>query len=852
VVLTTKQLSKKILAIALSIATMVAFMPMFGSFAYAANETYTLESPKTIPDQVWNNDQLPDLNSVDELAEITVKTSDNATLTLKRGTDFTVVAKTGEVTNSAEAEFTGAGAYNDVTIDASAFSFKIVDPEATHNYSATIDESQFVYTGSALTKETVKAATKVLDNGNTAVTDFTVDLVGSAVNAGETAKATVKVGTETVLEKDVTISKKNLKDAVVGATIDSAGTYDGTAKEPAVSGVTFDGVAAKATDYTVSYSDNINGTTDEKKAKAVITATAACQNYTGSAEKEFAIAPFNLSGAHVVIAPDKKPAMTYNAKPQKPASVEADVYFANDVQAKKIDAANYAITFTEQTKVGSYAATLKAAEGNTNVTGSKEIADVWSITQADLKDATITFKDGITAVPAGVNAVEKFADYFKVMLGDVELAATEYTVSYSKDQHKVVGAESELKVEGVAEGNLKGSTTKAYTAASKLLAKTYTSAATTIVYNGKAQRPAAANLGELTAKDAKEDEAASLTAEQYIVTDWANNINAGTATATIEGKGDYQGNTATVEFAINKAKLPTDIAVTGIAKGAYYVGQEITGATVSSKTDASLKAAECVVTVGAIEAGYMTKVNVAPAKEGNYTEPAVSVTLDPAVEADVASLNNAEVTSEIPAGLNAYTAAQIKKFIEVKIDGKVIAPSEYTLTVLEAPAQNTVGAKFKVKLTAGTAISGSQEKELTIVQRDIADLAAYTTLPYETIAYDGKAKTPAVTIAATDDTAALEENKDFTVAYADNTDAGKAKVTISGKGNYKGTIEKEFTITKAYLAEADFKAAFDFEVASSVDKQFAVGAPKDQHAGITLKAKRAQLTRSMLTIMKSH
>ena len=104
-VLTKKQLSKKILAIAVAIATAVAFMPMFGTFAYAANETYTLDSPKTIPDQVWNDNELPDLNSVAELAEIAVKTNGGATLTLQRGTDFTVVATTGKVTTNASAKF---------------------------------------------------------------------------------------------------------------------------------------------------------------------------------------------------------------------------------------------------------------------------------------------------------------------------------------------------------------------------------------------------------------------------------------------------------------------------------------------------------------------------------------------------------------------------------------------------------------------------------------------------------------------------------------------------------------------------------------------------------------------------
>ena len=43
----------------------------------------------------------------------------------------------------------------------------------------------------------------------------------------------------------------------------------------------------------------------------------------------------------------------------------------------------------------------------------------------------------------------------------------------------------------------------------------------------------------------------------------------------------------------------------------------------------------------------------------------------------------------------------------------------------------------------------------------------------------------------------LKANADYTVAYANNTNAGTATVTINGKGNYTGTIIKTFTIAKA-------------------------------------------------------
>ena len=45
----------------------------------------------------------------------------------------------------------------------------------------------------------------------------------------------------------------------------------------------------------------------------------------------------------------------------------------------------------------------------------------------------------------------------------------------------------------------------------------------------------------------------------------------------------------------------------------------------------------------------------------------------------------------------------------------------------------------------------------------------------------------------------LKEGTDYTVKYANNTNAGKATITITGKGNYQGTLQEYFTIEKAQV-----------------------------------------------------
>ena len=63
--------------------------------------------------------------------------------------------------------------------------------------------------------------------------------------------------------------------------------------------------------------------------------------------------------------------------------------------------------------------------------------------------------------------------------------------------------------------------------------------------------------------------------------------------------------------------------------------------------------------------------------------------------------------------------------------------------------------------------------------------------------YTGLPIRPAVT--PVDDNTALTEDTDYTVSYGANTNVGKATITVTGTGNYTGTVSKEWNITPAVL-----------------------------------------------------
>ena len=88
----------------------------------------------------------------------------------------------------------------------------------------------------------------------------------------------------------------------------------------------------------------------------------------------------------------------------------------------------------------------------------------------------------------------------------------------------------------------------------------------------------------------------------------------------------------------------------------------------------------------------------------------------------------------------------------------------------------------------------SKEATLTIVAKALEE-EMFDSIPEQ--AFTGSAITPVVTGKFGE--IALVEGTDFEVAYTDNTAKGTAKVTVTGKGNYSGTVELTFTIGSSSL-----------------------------------------------------
>ncbi|MCD8181551.1 MAG: hypothetical protein LUF26_08765 [Firmicutes bacterium] len=92
----------------------------------------------------------------------------------------------------------------------------------------------------------------------------------------------------------------------------------------------------------------------------------------------------------------------------------------------------------------------------------------------------------------------------------------------------------------------------------------------------------------------------------------------------------------------------------------------------------------------------------------------------------------------------------------------------------------------------GSNVIGSMTFPFTI---DPADISTDVTISsIEDQVYKGEALTPAIT--ATYNGMTLVEGTDYTVEYSNNNAVGMGKATITGIGNYTGTVTKTFTINE--------------------------------------------------------
>ena len=157
---------------------------------------------------------------------------------------------------------------------------------------------------------------------------------------------------------------------------------------------------------------------------------------------------------------------------------------------------------------------------------------------------------------------------------------------------------------------------------------------------------------------------------------------------------------------------------------------------------------------------------------------------------------SARVTSQASIDLNTLDVKLART--SYTYEGKAIEPA-VNIEGLKENEDYTVSYENNVNAGTGKAVirgtggyEGTVEKDFTITPASISDADVKAIDAQE---YTGKAVEPEVTLTFGGKT--LEKDKDYTVSYSNNTEAGTAKAAVSGKGNFRGSRDVGFTIEKS-------------------------------------------------------
>ena len=153
------------------------------------------------------------------------------------------------------------------------------------------------------------------------------------------------------------------------------------------------------------------------------------------------------------------------------------------------------------------------------------------------------------------------------------------------------------------------------------------------------------------------------------------------------------------------------------------------------------------------------------------------------------SANKKDISSATVSNIKdkSYTGKEQTQDIVVSVNGKTLEENkDYTVKYSN---NKSVGTATVTIIGKGN-YTGTIQKQFKI---KAVSISSATVSNIKDKSYTGKEQTQDIVVSVNGKT--LEKNKDYTVKYSNNKSVGTATITITGKGNYTGTIQKKFKIS---------------------------------------------------------
>lgn len=532
--------------------------------------------------------------------------------------------------------------------------------------------------------------------------------------------------------------------AVTNCTVSglTAKTYTGKAQTQSITVKYRNKTLKNGKDYTVSYQNNINAGT----AYVIIKGKGS---YSGTVKRSFTIKPAIIYKQCTFY---KIASQYYTGSQIKPVPK-----IKNGTTTLK-NGTDFTLTYQNNVNKGTAKVYIK---GKGNYSGSCSLT--FSITARPVSTLKITVPSATYNGKAQKPAVTVKYNNYKFKNG------TDYTLSY-KNNTKIGTATVTVK----GKGKLSGTRSVTFKINAKPIKNAVITYNNSLTYNGSKLSPAVTvKYGNATLKKNTD----------YTVA-YSNNVNAGTGTITITGKGIYGGSVKKT-FTIKKLGISAT-AVSGTGNKVYtgsvikpVPAVKVGGRTLKNGTDFTVSYKNNT------EPGTATlKVT----GKGNYSG-SVSKTFKITARA----INDVEVT--IPDTV--FTGEQVKPDVVVSYGNyQFINNSDYTLSFKD----NVNIGTASVVVTGKNHLSGSRTVTFPIEKADISS----TEIAVKNATFTGSAVKSGVDVRLGNVT--LKEGTHYTLSYKNNVNAGTAQVTISGKGSLEGAVTKSFTIEKADISKASISA----------------------------------------------
>lgn len=533
--------------------------------------------------------------------------------------------------------------------------------------------------------------------------------------------------------------------AVTNCTVSglTAKTYTGKAQTQSITVKYRNKTLKNGKDYTVSYQNNINAGT----AYVIIKGKGS---YSGTVKRSFTIKPAIIYKQCTFY---KIASQYYTGSQIKPVPK-----IKNGTTALK-NGTDFTLTYQNNVNKGTAKVYIK---GKGNYSGSCSLT--FSITARPVSTLKITVPSVTYNGKAQKPAVTVKYNNYKFKNG------TDYTLSY-KNNTKIGTATVTVK----GKGKLSGTKSVTFKINAKPIKNAVITYNNSLTYNGSTLSPAVTvKYGNATLKKNTD----------YTVA-YSNNVNAGTGTITITGKGIYGGSVKKT-FTIKKLGISAT-AVSGTGNKVYTGSMikpvpavKVGGRTLKNGTDFTVSYKNNT------EPGTATlKVT----GKGNYSG-SVSKTFKITARA----INDVEVT--VPDTV--FTGEQVRPDVVVSYGSyQFINNSDYTLSFKD----NVNIGTASVVVTGKNHLSGSRTVTFPIEKAGISS----TEIAVKNATFTGSAVKSDIDVRLGNVT--LKEGTHYTLSYKNNVNAGTAQVTVSGKGSLEGAVTKSFTIAKADISKASISAS---------------------------------------------